>query len=146
MNKTLEPKTASSINSPSFIDKTSTSQNQGNQGQSITSLTAFSGPIPPPMFLEQYEKLVSGSAKRFLDEPHCEAEHRRTLEKLMVTEQIKLSKRGQWMAFSLASICIGAAFTAIFFGYDLAGLGALFISVGSFVGVFVYSKVSSRES
>lgn len=142
MNKTLEK--SSPANAPKFIDGTAISQNQGGQ-PAITSLTAFSGPTPPPNFLEQYEKLVPGSAQRFLDEPHLEAEHRRALEKFMVNEQINLSKRGQLMAFFLAAICIIGAFAAIFFGYDIAGLGALFISVSPFLGVFIYAKIKNKK-
>jgi uncharacterized membrane protein len=129
------------------LEKKAPSQNlhkgksQINQGSaSITALTSFSGPIPPPIFLEHYEKIVPGIAKRFLEEPHLEAEHRRGLEKLMVEEKIRLSKRGQGMAFFLATSCVFAAFASIFFGYDIAGLGALFISIASFVAIFLYAK------
>lgn len=110
----------------------------------ISSITTFAGPTPPPQFLEHYEHIVAGSAKRFLEEPHLEAEHRRALEKLMVEEQINLSKRGQWMAFTLAIICILGALTAIFYGYDLAGLGTLFIAVSGLVGVFIYAKHQNK--
>ena len=61
---------------------------QGNPS-AISIATTFSGPIPPPSFLEQYELLVPGIAKRFLEEPRIEAEHRRAFEKLIVQEQIK---------------------------------------------------------
>lgn len=145
MNKMIESKT-SLANAPKFIDSTQAPQNQGNQA-SITSasLTKFSGPIPPPSFLEQYEKLVPGSAQRLLNEPHLEAEHRRSLERLLVNERIHLSKKGQLMAFFLAALCIVAAFTAIFLGYDVAGLGALFISISPFIGVFVYDKIKNKS-
>jgi len=58
----------------------------------------------------------------------------------MVDEQIKLGNRGQMMAFSLATLCVVLAFSAIFLGYDIAGLGALLVSIASFVGVFIYTK------
>ena len=106
----------------------------------IASVTSFSGPTPPPSFLREYELLVPGIAKRFLEEPHLEAEHRRELEKLLVQEKIRLRRRGQSMAFFLATLSVIAAFAAIFCGYDIAGLGALFISIASFVGVFIYAK------
>ncbi len=115
-----------------------------NSSLQVAAFTAFSGPIPPPSFLLEYEKLVPGIAKKFLEGPHIEAQHRRSLEKRMVEEQVRLSKRGQWMAFSLASLCVFAAFTSIFLGFDLAGVGALFVSVASFVGVFIYAKTSQR--
>jgi uncharacterized membrane protein len=106
----------------------------------VSITTSFLGPIPPPNFLELYEKLVPGTAKKFLEEPHLEAEHRRALEKEMVQEQINMSKRGQGMAFFLATFCVIAAFGAIFLGYDIGGLGALIVSITAFSGIFFYAK------
>lgn len=143
MNKSLEPK-PSSTNSVNSTETSSTPKNHVSQPP-ITSVMAFSGPIPPPDYLGLYEKLVPGSAKRFLEEPHLEAEHRRALENLSLNQQINLSKRGQWMAFSLAFFCITAAFAAIFSGYDIAGLGALIASITAFVGVFIYGKYQGRR-
>jgi len=48
----------------------------------------YSGPIPPPNFLMQYEQIVPGIAKRFLEEPHLEAEHRRSLEKPLLNNKL----------------------------------------------------------
>jgi uncharacterized membrane protein len=112
----------------------------------IAAVTTFSGPVPPPEFLRDYEILVPGSAKRFLEAPHLEAEHRRALELAYLEEKIKLSRKGQWMAFSLAVLSIVAAFTAIFLGYSLAGVGTFFIAVGSIVGLFIYGKKTEKLS
>jgi len=105
-----------------------------------TTFASYSGPIPPPNFLVQYEQMVPGIAKRFLDEPHIEAEHRRSLEKTMALEQVKIAKRGQIMAFSLATFCAVGGFGAIFLGYRLEGLGALVASIATFAYVFCYAK------
>jgi uncharacterized membrane protein len=113
-----------------------------NPPTSLASSITFSGPTPPPQVLEYYERLVPGSAKRFLDEPHLEAEHRRSLERSVVQERIRLSKRGQVMAFILASFCIIMGFVAIFYEHDLAGLGAVILSIGSLIGIFLYSRRS----
>ncbi len=106
---------------------------------SIATMT-YSGPVPPPSFLVEYEKLVPGSAKKFLEATHIEAEHRRSLETMLCQEQIKLSRRGQIMAFSLASFCAMGSFVTIFLGYSIEGLGALLASIGIFVGVFIYAR------
>ena len=107
---------------------------------SLATFSSYSGPIPLPSHLAQYEKMVPGIAKKFLEEPHLEAEHRRALENKMVDAQIKLGKRGQFMAFSLALICIICSFMAIFLNHSLLGLGTLFLSIAAFVGVFIYGK------
>lgn len=100
----------------------------------------YSGPIPPPDYLARYENMVPGSAKRFLEEPHLEAEHRRSLERKMVEAQIQLGKRGQMIACGLASACVIGSFTAIFSGHSILGLSTLFVSIAAFIGVFIYGK------
>lgn len=112
----------------------------GSSTTAIATASYFSGPIPPPEFLKQYEELVPGIAKRFLEEPRLEAEHRRSLEKRMVEEKIRLATKGQWMAFTLALLSIAAAFTAIFLGYSLAGFATFLVAATGFAGAFIISK------
>lgn len=110
----------------------------------------FSGPVPPPSHLAQYDALVPGTAKRFLDsffeESHFESNHRRSLENKIVDEDIKLRKRSQWCAFSLSLLTLLGAFTFIFFGYGLEGLGALLLGLGALVGTFFYAKFAAPNS
>lgn len=106
----------------------------------IATFASYSGPIPPPNFLVEYERMVPGIAKKFLNAPHLEAEHRRNLEKMVTEKQLKLANRGQKMAFALASLCVVGAFGTIFFGYSLEGLGALLVSIAVFAGIFYHAK------
>ena len=41
----------------------------------------FTGPIPPPSMMEQYEKTLPGSADRILNMAENQSEHRQSLEK-----------------------------------------------------------------
>ena len=107
-------------------------------GMRVTAV--YSGPIPPPDHLAAYEKIVPGIAKQFLEEPHREAEHRRSLQVKMVDAQIKLANQGQNRAFLLACICLPLSFVAICLGYNLGGLGALIVSIGILVSIFIYGK------
>ncbi len=58
-----------------------------------SEISYFQGPIPPPHFLAEYERIVPGIAERFLNEPHIEAEHRRSLEQKGLEEKLKFNKR-----------------------------------------------------
>ncbi|MCX6989543.1 MAG: DUF2335 domain-containing protein [Chlamydiae bacterium] len=108
--------------------------------QHVASFSSYSGPIPPPDYLIQYEKLLPGIAKKFLEAPYQESEHRRTLEVKMVDAQIKLGYRGQVIAGLIAGACVIGSFAAIYFGHSIEGLGTLLFSIGAFVGVFIYGK------
>lgn len=110
---------------------------------SVTSVQHYAGPIPPPEFLIHYEKLYPGIAKVFLEEPHIEAEHRRSLEKKMVEEQIRLSKRGQFIACCFGIFVLLGAFASIFLGYSLEGLATVVAAIGAFVSIFLYTKKRS---
>lgn len=110
---------------------------------SVTAFQHYAGPIPPPEFLAHYEKLYPGIAKVFLEEPHIEAEHRRSLEKIMVEEQIRLSKRGQLMACTLGSATILGAFVTIFLGHSIGGFSTLLIGIAALMGIFYQAKKRS---
>src|SRR5438552_14400200 len=62
------------------------------------SFSRFSGPIPSPETLSQYDKIVPGAANRIIQMAETQAEHRRQLEDRTSRSQIRQSSRGQWMA------------------------------------------------
>lgn len=113
---------------------------KNSEPQSITAIASYSGPIPPPNFLAEYEKLYPGIAKKFLEEPHKEAEHRRSLENKIAEAQIKLANRGQWMAFWSTAVLSLLSFGLIYLGYSLEGLTALGALIAAVASVFFYSK------
>src|ERR1700678_2045771 len=70
---------------------------------------AFSGPLPPPQILAQYEQICPGSAQQLFDLVHKEGEHRRKQEvKLLdanimaVNRQFDEARLGQILAFLIA--------------------------------------------
>lgn len=73
----------------------------------------WSGPIPSPEDLQQYEHISPGSAQRILEEYSAQSshmreldlaqfEHRRALENLVVQGTERRSNIGQWLASGLA--------------------------------------------
>lgn len=113
--------------------------------KSSISPTFFSGPLPPPEILTQYDQILPGIANRFLQEPHIEAEHRRALLKYSVEQQVSIKKRGQNLAFSLAVFCLLGAFTCIIFGYNIAAFTTLLLPLGTFVSMFIQSKIQKED-
>lgn len=143
--RTLQRINLSKHSLPSTSEKNSALKPKGSdpvpqENGTLRTITAWSGPTPHPEILAQYEQLVPGTAKTFLNEPHIEAEHRRKLESDLVAEKINSSKRGQIMAFILAIMCILGSFGAIYLGFSVTGLAALLASIGVLVGVFYYSR------
>lgn len=101
----------------------------------------YSGPIPPPDALAQYEKIQPGAADRILKMAEKQQEHRMALETKAIGGQVDQSKRGQIFGFIVIFLCIGAAiFFAVYF--DMTKFAATFLSITMviLVGLFITGK------
>jgi uncharacterized membrane protein len=57
--------------------------------------TAFVGPIPPPEYLERYDRIVPGTAKIIIDAFDRESRHRQDLEKSAQNANIAAQQKQQ---------------------------------------------------
>jgi uncharacterized membrane protein len=99
----------------------------------------------------EYEDIVPGCAARIIEmTEHVLTASGKTLDKVADAE-IETSKRGQWMAYSLALISIGAS--VVFFaldktaaGYVLLGLPAVLLITSFLTGgdPTIFRKVFGR--
>src|SRR5690242_7992555 len=69
----------------------------------------FSGPIPPAIELEKYEKILPGLSGRIVTMAENQSKHRQEQESISLKSQIdhlnkrdNEAKRGQWFAFLIA--------------------------------------------
>ena len=105
----------------------------------------FSGPLPDPSTLREYEDLVPGSAKRFIDMAERAIRHHQEMEAEQVRSEV-LSNREAWSRSRLGAIIggiVALAFAGVTLGIVLAGyptagavLGSL--EVGALVAAFMY--------
>ena len=56
----------------------------------------FSGPIPPPNILRQYEDILPGATDRILTMAEAQSKHRQHMEKTVVEGDTKRSAQGLW--------------------------------------------------
>ncbi len=107
---------------------------------------SFSGPLPPPDILRQFDEVVPGAAERIIKMAEEQSAHRRELEKKVISSDIARSKWGQFLGFVIA--IAGLAVSAIVAIYGNALVSGI-IGVGtlaSLVGVFMYgSRNRSKE-
>jgi uncharacterized membrane protein len=106
--------------------------------------SAFSGPLPPPQLLEQYNTISPALTARILKLAETEVAHRRTVELKIVDariEDVRADRRqtrfGQLLGFLACTTAIiagsitavkGAALTGAFIGGGgIAGLASAFI-------------------
>lgn len=118
---------------------------QEEQHEVMQKLEMYSGPIPAPHILEQYDKMDPGAAKQIIDNGVEESHHRRQMESKILEDQKKTRFRRDWMGFliGILSICVGG-----FLIYkDHYVVGSIFsgVSVLGLVGLFLGEQTDQQE-
>lgn len=119
-------------------------QKRGSQPKSAqTSLEIvedFSGPIPHPQLLQQYDQVCPGAADRIIRTMEQEAAHRHDMERAALRADIIDTRIGQTCAFIivLATLSVGA-YTAINGAPIIGGIFGTSGMVGV-VAAFIYGR------
>ena len=120
-----------------------------------TSLTISrsSGPLPSAAELQQYGEIDASFPGRIMAMAETQAKHRQAIENQAVDAEIKGNRdmgmwmqRGQWMAFCLAVLFLGAGILLTLRGHPAVGGIALGTTVVSLAAVFVAGRVPSRNN
>lgn len=124
-------------------------QNPHNQKGVVlvqNSVQTFSGPLPHPDILRQFDAVVPGSAERIIKMAEEQSTHRKELERKVIDSDIARSKWGQILGFVIAVAGLAVSAVVAIFGSALAG-GIIGVgTLASLVGVFMYgSKTRSKE-
>ena len=106
--------------------------------------TSWSGPLPAPADLQLFEEIVPGAADRILTLTEKQSEHRMSLERSVVSENLKQSKLGLIAGFVLSAMVIFGGIFLIYLGHDWAGGILISINLVGLAGVFVYGSRSHR--
>lgn len=125
-----------------------------SQQQSLTAVkTEFSGPLPHPNLLQQYEEICPGFAERIVGSWEKETSHRHDLEKMVVDAEIegqrnipKEIKRGQWLAFTLSLLFLLVGGFLAYHGKEASGS---IIGGAGFIGTitsFLTTAFQSRNN
>ena len=106
----------------------------------------YSGPLPPPLFLADYEKALPGTADRIISVFEDNAKHNREMERIAFEASIAYAKIGQKRGFALSVIGIIAgviiALSGVFLKSNPATISAIF--TGSTVSGFSIHRLVSK--
>ena len=100
---------------------------------------SFSGHLPPPPLLAAYEGVGEGFAGRILRQAEAVSDHRRSLESVVVSADLRLQERGQWFAFVAAMTALVGGIGLIAVGKPISGMSTAIIAVGIWVGMFAWT-------
>lgn len=107
---------------------------------------SFSGPLPPPSILGEYNNVLEGSAERIMSLAEKEQQHRHYIEKKALNGHINLDRRGQYLGFSVATFALGCATFLIANGYVISGTIIGSLDIVALVGAFVYGRHVSAKA
>jgi uncharacterized membrane protein len=108
-------------------------------------LRFFSGPLPPPDALAEYERIFPGCAKRIVDMADRQSQHRQSLEKRSIFSNTRNETLGQILAAVITLVTISGSIYLAAIGKELTGFGIILTNITALAGVFVYGRYQQKE-
>ena len=102
--------------------------------------TSFSGPLPPPTALREYDAIMPGLAERLVQMAEQEQDHRHATDNRI----IGLYERGQWFGFFLGLVGLAVGGGLLYIGAEIGGIAALLLSMGTLAGSLLFSRRRGR--
>jgi uncharacterized membrane protein len=107
--------------------------------------SSFSGPLPPPEALAEYEQISPGFADRIITMAEKEQVHRHQQEDERWPVQKKLLSRGQVFAFILSLSIVVGGIWLLMKDKQIAGFVTLMGAIGVVAGPFIYQLRAKRK-
>ena len=133
-----DPGTNPQVPKPSEIQKSA-----AILAQAIT-MTSFSGPLPPPDILKQYDLIVPGAANRIIVMAEEQGKHRQDIEKVVIASDSRNSTMGIVAGFVVSLLLIGASVFLIIIGKSAEGTVLGTTDVVALVAAFIYGTNKRR--
>ncbi len=100
----------------------------------------YSGPLPHPEILEQYNRIVPHGAERIFQQFETQAQHRHKIESRVIKTNTFVQIFGAIAAFILGLLAICGGLFLVYSGHSLEGFGAFFSGLAALVGVYFIGK------
>jgi uncharacterized membrane protein len=135
-----------------LVEKEGEDARGGMAGIALVATKEFSGPLPEPEMLANYERAVPGSSAVILGEFSKEGDSRRATQSAysaaLTGEQSarhQAVRRGQWMAFVLCLGLIALAFYAVANNMQWVGVSAVVGVIGQIATSLIRSNPSRPD-
>ena len=109
-----------------------------------TQIESFSGPIPSPALLREYESILVGSANRLISMAEMQANHRQSLEKVVVEGDSRRADNGLKYGLIVALTGLASAVLLAVAGHESVAMVVGGLDLASLAGVFVYATTVRR--
>lgn len=105
----------------------------------------YSGPLPPPQMLEQYNKVIPNGAERIMAMAEKQLDHRHELESVVIKRRASSERLGTHYAFILAIFFGIGAIYLLRLGYSIAGITVLIGEIVALAGVFITGRYMQKR-
>jgi uncharacterized membrane protein len=109
------------------------------------TMQAFSGPLPPPAILAEYNDVVENGAERILVMAEKQQEHRHGIESRVVRSNTSDQRLGLVLGFVVMMSVAASGVWCVSVGKDITGLSALIAAVGGPVVAFIYGRKKQSD-
>lgn len=113
---------------------------------------SFSGPIPPPEVLREYDLILPGLGQTIVRQWTSETSHRHEtdrrdheLQKEVINGSLEIQRRGQDRALWVCLAFVAAAIVAFILGYPIQGAVVACGNVAVVVALFLGKRNASRK-
>jgi uncharacterized membrane protein len=122
-------------------------QNEGEASRHTLVRTAshYSGPLPPPELLADYDAIVPGAAEAIINTMMRQTEHRMSLERIVIEGDSRRAYLGLGSAFTVAMTVIYLSYQLAMQGHGEASAVVLVADLAALVSVFVYGTSSRKQ-
>lgn len=115
-------------------------QQQIVRAEQTQTLAAFSGPLPPPEILKQYDEVFAGCAERIVVMAERQSTHRQSLETTVIKGGSRNETLGLIGAAVLGITAIICGYLLVEHGKDAQGFSVILGTIGTLAGIFIWGR------
>lgn len=105
----------------------------------------WSGPLPPPAALDQFNQIVPGGAERIIAMVEREQAHRIEMESIGLNALVRDTRRGMWIGGTIAVLAIAGAVLSAYLGaYFLVSVAIVGLPIAVIVQAMLKSKTNGK--
>ena len=115
------------------------------KSKTVVMQSQYSGPLPAPIDLENYERISTGFADRIITMAEKEMQHRHDIENKAIEYSRTDVARGQWFAFIIIITVMICGLFLILNNKEVAGLASIITALGVLVSALLYNRNETRK-
>ena len=120
-------------------------QSQEAEAQQGLVSQQWSGPLPPPRALEQFDSIIPNGAERIMAMVEREQQHRIDQESAILEATIRDTRRGHWIGGAVSVLAlVGCVFSVYLGAHPAVSVALVSLPVVAIIQAIVRSKSNGK--